>query len=59
MTKNTDSTQLVQESGTHTKKVTTIKNSNNKKFKRQGRNRLHAGSPMWDSIPGPQDHILG
>ena len=24
-----------------------------------GRNRLHAGSPTWDSIPGPQDHALG
>ena len=22
----------------------------------RGRSRLHAGSPMWDSIPGPQDH---
>ena len=21
--------------------------------------RLHAGSPMWDSISGPQDHALG
>ena len=25
----------------------------------RGRSRLHAGSPMWDSIPGPQDHVLG
>ena len=25
----------------------------------RGRSRLHAGSPMWDSIPGPQDHALG
>ena len=24
-----------------------------------GRGRLHAGSPMWDSIPGLQDHALG
>ena len=24
----------------------------------RGRSRLHAGSPMWDSIPGPQDHTL-
>uniref|UniRef100_A0A8C0LQD3 Nucleolar and spindle associated protein 1 n=1 Tax=Canis lupus dingo TaxID=286419 RepID=A0A8C0LQD3_CANLU len=24
-----------------------------------GRSRLHAGSPMWDSIPGLQDHALG
>ena len=24
----------------------------------RGRSRLHAGSPMWDSIPGPQDHAL-
>ena len=23
------------------------------------RSRLHAGSPMWDSIPGLQDHALG
>ena len=23
------------------------------------RSRLHAGSPMWDSIPGLQDHVLG
>ena len=23
------------------------------------RNRLHARSPMWDSIPGLQDHALG
>ena len=23
------------------------------------RNRLHAGSPMWDSIPGLQNHTLG
>ena len=22
----------------------------------RGRSRLHAGSPMWDSIPGPLDH---
>ena len=22
------------------------------------RSRLHAGSWMWDSIPGPQDHAL-
>ena len=22
------------------------------------RSRLHVGSPMWDSIPGPQDHDL-
>ena len=22
------------------------------------RSRLHAGSPMWDSIPGLQDHAL-
>ena len=22
----------------------------------RGRSRLHAGSPMWDSIPGLQDH---
>ena len=25
----------------------------------RGRSRLHAGSPMWDSIPGPQDHTPG
>ena len=25
----------------------------------RGRSRLHAGSPMWDLIPGPQDHTLG
>ena len=25
----------------------------------RGRSRLHAGSPMWDSIPGFQDHPLG
>ena len=25
----------------------------------RGRSRLHVGSPMWDSIPGPQDHTLG
>ena len=25
----------------------------------RGRSRLHAGSPMRDSIPGPQDHALG
>ena len=24
----------------------------------RGRSRLHAGSPMWDSIPGHQDHVL-
>ena len=24
----------------------------------EGRSRPHAGSPMWDSIPGPQDHDL-
>ena len=24
----------------------------------RGRNRLPAGSPMWDSIPGPWDHTL-
>ena len=24
----------------------------------RGRSRLHAGSPMWDSIPGLQDHAL-
>ena len=24
----------------------------------RGRSRLHAGSPMWDSIPGPGDHNL-
>ena len=24
-----------------------------------GRSRLHAGSPMWDSTPGLQDHALG
>ena len=24
----------------------------------RGRSRLHAGSPMWDSIPGPWDHAL-
>ena len=23
------------------------------------RSRLHAGSPMWDLIPGLQDHALG
>ena len=23
------------------------------------RSRLHSGSPMWDSIPGHQDHVLG
>ena len=23
------------------------------------RSRLHARSPMWDSIPGLQDHALG
>ena len=23
------------------------------------RSRLPAGSPMWDSIPGLQDHALG
>ena len=22
------------------------------------RSRPHAGSPMWDSIPGPRDHAL-
>ena len=22
----------------------------------RGRSRLHTGSPMWDSIPGPWDH---
>ena len=22
----------------------------------RGRSRLHAGSPMWDLIPGPRDH---
>ena len=25
----------------------------------RGRSRLHAGSPMWDSILGLQDHTLG
>ena len=25
----------------------------------RGRSRLHAGSPMWDSIPGLQDHTPG
>ena len=25
----------------------------------RGRRRLHTGSPMWDSIPGLQDHALG
>ena len=25
----------------------------------RGRNRLHAGSPTLDSIPGFQDHNLG
>ena len=25
----------------------------------RGRNRLHAGSLMWDLIPGLQDHTLG
>ena len=25
----------------------------------RGRSKLHAGSPMWDSIPGLQDHTLG
>ena len=25
----------------------------------RGRSRLHAGSPVWDSIPGLQDHALG
>ena len=25
----------------------------------RGRSRLHAGSPTWDSIPGPQDHASG
>ena len=25
----------------------------------RGRSRLHAGSPMWDLIPGLQDHALG
>ena len=25
----------------------------------RGRDRLHAGSSAWDSIPGPQDHTLG
>ena len=25
----------------------------------RGRSRLHSGSPMWDSIPGLQDHALG
>ena len=25
----------------------------------RGRNRLHARSPTWDSIPGLQDHALG
>ena len=24
----------------------------------RGRSRLHAGTPMWDSIPGLQDHVL-
>ena len=24
----------------------------------RGRSRLHAGSPMWDLIPGLQDHAL-
>ena len=25
----------------------------------RGRSRLHAGSPVWDSIRGLQDHALG
>ena len=25
----------------------------------RGRSKLHAGNPMWDSIPGHQDHNLG
>ena len=25
----------------------------------RGRSRLHAGSPMWDSVPGLQDHAPG
>ena len=25
----------------------------------RGRSRLHAGSPMWDLIPGLQDYDLG
>ena len=25
----------------------------------RGRSRLYSGSPMWDSIPGLQDQILG
>ena len=25
----------------------------------KGRGRLQAGSPMWDSIPGLQDHAPG
>ena len=25
----------------------------------KGRSGLHAGSPMWDLIPGLQDHVRG
>ena len=25
----------------------------------RGRSRLHAGSPMWDSVLGLHDHTLG
>ena len=25
----------------------------------RGKRRLHAGSPIWDLIPGLQDHALG
>ena len=30
-----------------------------KKERGRGRSRLHAGSLMWDSILGLQDHALG
>ena len=34
-------------------------NRERERDKGRGRSRLHAGSPMWDSIPGLQDHALG
>ena len=38
---------------------TKIKRERGRDIGRGRRSRLHARSPLWDSIPGIQDHALG
>ena len=47
----------MRDTHTHTERERETERQRDREIGR-GRSRLHAGSPIWDLIPGLQDHAL-